>query len=97
MELMADTMQRPRLIQADYLRATHVTQDVSEQIDDMFEYHPWNEGQRANGAAVRNALARAVKVIIDHVPPGPDRAAAIRKIREARMDANSAITHGGKY
>jgi hypothetical protein len=28
---------------------------------------------------------------------GRVRTTAIRKIREARMDANSAITHGGKY
>jgi hypothetical protein len=34
---------------------------------------------------------------VDSVPPGPDRTTAIRKIHEARMDANSAITQGGKY
>jgi hypothetical protein len=28
---------------------------------------------------------------------GRDRKTAIRKLREARMDANSAITHAGKY
>lgn len=39
----------------------------------------------------------AVKTIVGCVPPSPDRSAAIRKIREARMDCNSAITHGGKY
>jgi hypothetical protein len=49
------------------------------------------------GKQVRAALATAVKVIVSVVPPGPDRRTAIRKIREARMDANSAITHGGKY
>jgi hypothetical protein len=49
------------------------------------------------GRRVRRALSDAVLQIIRDVPPGPDRTVAIRKIREARMDANSAITHGGKY
>ena len=43
------------------------------------------------------ALGNAVKAIVAGAPPSPDRSAAIRKCREARMDANSAITHAGKY
>lgn len=70
---------------------------VNDIVDDMFEYHAWDAEQLARGAEVRAALANAAKVIIVNVPPGPDRSTAIRKIREARMDANSAITHGGKY
>jgi hypothetical protein len=35
-------------------------------------------------------------VIIETVPPSPDRSVAIRKLREARMDCNSAITFDGK-
>ena len=70
---------------------------ASDVVDDMFEYHRWNDDQIAQGAKVRAALAEAVKVILDCVPPGPDRTVAIRKIREARMDANSAITHHGLY
>ena len=81
----------------DLTRALSLTPAVEAAIDDAFEYHRWNEEQTAHGCAVRNALAEAVKVIVAHVPPSPDRSAAIRKIREARMDANSAITHGGKY
>lgn len=81
----------------DFTRASELTQEVEKQIEDAFEYHPWTEEQRMKGAAVRGALAQAVKMIVQNVPPSPDRSAAIRKIREARMDANSAITHGGKY
>lgn len=80
----------------DLSRITELTDEVSLAIDDMFEYHPWDEAQKAHGSVVRTVLADAVKVIIKHVPPCADRSAAIRKIREARMDANSAITHG-KY
>ena len=74
-----------------------MTPEIEAAIEDAFEYHPWNEAQNAMGARVRKALADAVKVIVKEVPPCPDRSAAIRKIREARMDANSAITHEGKY
>lgn len=83
----------------DFTRAARVIEggEVEKAIDDAFEYHPWNEEQIQAGHGVRAALAKAVKVIVAMVPPGPDRTTAIRKIREARMDANSAITHGGKY
>lgn len=71
---------------------------VADIIDDMFQYHPLiSSEQIAASAKVRHALAEAVKVIITYVPPGPDRTVAIRKIREARMDCNSSITHGGRY
>lgn len=81
----------------DFTRATEVTPEVEEAVRDAFEYHPWTPEQAQKGLAVRVALELAVEAIIRSVPPGPDRTVAIRKIREARMDANSAITHGGKY
>lgn len=81
----------------DFTRATQATPEIREAIHDAFQYHPWNDEQVKRGTAVRAALEHAVCEIVDLVPPGPDRSAAIRKIREARMDANSAITHGGRY
>ncbi len=81
----------------DLNRATEVSQEVTDGVRDMFEYHAWSEDQVGRGALVRNALMEAVRVIVATVPPCPDRTVAIRKIREARMDANSAITHNGKY
>ncbi len=81
----------------DFTRATTCTPEVAAEIDAAFLYAPWNKDQVDAGAAIREALAEAVKVIVAHAPPCPDRSAAIRKIREARMDANSAITHNGKY
>jgi hypothetical protein len=81
----------------DVNRAAALTGDVSATLDDMFEYHEWNQTQAENGRQVRQALVQAAKTIIDCVPPSPDRTVALRKLREARMDANSAITHGGKY
>lgn len=78
----------------DLNRATVVTQ---EEVDDVFEYHKWTEEQVEKGVHVRKVLAEAFAQIIENVPPCPDRTVALRKIREARMDCNSAITHGGKY
>lgn len=87
----------PVFSRPDFTRATECTPEVASAIDDAFEYHPWDPFQVEAGRSVRLALAEAVKTIVANVPPGPDRTTAIRKIREARMDANSAITHGGKY
>ncbi len=78
----------------DLNRATTLS---DEEAKDLFVYHPWTEEQIAKGNLVREALAKAAQVVVENVPPSPDRTVALRKIREARMDANSAITHNGKY
>lgn len=80
----------------DFTRATELTPEVEASIDDAFEYHKWTPAQVEAGSNIRKALAGAVKAIIAGAPPSPDRSAAIRKCRDARMDANSAITHGGR-
>jgi len=64
-----------------------------DNLAECFEYHPWDEEQQAVGAKVRSILEAAARVIMEFVPACPDRTVALRKIREARMDANSAITH----
>jgi hypothetical protein len=74
-----------------------MSEEVKASIADAFQYHAWDEKQTLNGTRIREALAHAVEVIVECAPPSPDRTTAIRKLREARMDANSAITHGGKY
>jgi hypothetical protein len=84
-------------IPVDFTRARSLTPEIETAIDDAFEYHKWTDAQVTAGAAIRKALADGVKAIVAGAPPCPDRSAAIRKLREARMDANSAITHGGKY
>lgn len=81
----------------DFTRAMALTPEVEAEIDSAFEYHQWTDEQVAAGKKIREALANAVKAIVAGAPPSPDRSAAIRKCRDARMDANSAITHGGKY
>ena len=81
----------------EFTRATELTPEVEAAIDAAFQYQPWTPAQVAAGENIRKALADAVKAIVAGAPPSADRSAAIRKCREARMDANSAITHGGKY
>ncbi len=81
----------------DINQATDLNREVEAAIEDAFEYHAWSANQEIRGRAIRKMLELAVKSVVMNVPPCPDRSAAIRKIREARMDCNSAITHGGKY
>jgi len=81
----------------DFTRATELNAAVIAEIDDAFEYHRWDAEQEKQGAAIREALATAVKVIVANAPACPDRSSAIRKLREARMDSNSAISHHGRY
>ena len=87
-------MNTPRI---SFVHAAELTPEVEAAVNDAFEYHKWDADKIAAGTKVREALASAVKVIIANVPPCPDRTTAIRKLREARMDVNSAITHDGKY
>ena len=68
-----------------------------EELKGVMDYHPWDQSKIDKGNLVRAALAQALKVIIENVPPSPDRSCAIRKIRDARMDCNSAITHNGQF
>jgi len=81
----------------DINRSYTLTPEVEATVDDMFEYHQWTPEQVEAGKRVRRALIAAVNIIIADVPPSADRTVAIRKLRDARMDCNSAITHGGKY
>ena len=81
----------------DFTRASELTNEVKLEIQTAFTYLPWDDEQTARGVKIREALALAVEVIVANAPPCPDRSAAIRKIREARMDANSAISHRGRY
>jgi hypothetical protein len=81
----------------DITRASNVDQEVALAIGDLFAYRSLDEDQKNRGEQVRAALAHALTVIIENVPPCPDRSVAIRKLREVRMDCLSAISFRGKY
>lgn len=81
----------------DIWKATEITPEIKAAVVDQFEYHKWDEDKIAKGALIRHILQEASLVIIANCPPCADRSTALRKLREARMDCNSAITHDGKY
>lgn len=70
---------------------------TTDEIKQVMDYHPWNEQKIAQGKLVKDALSEALRIIIENVPPCPDRSAAIRKLRDCRMDCNSALTHDGNF
>jgi len=79
----------------DIMRAHALTPEVDTAIDFAFEYQPWDEAQVNSGRLVRKALATAVKVIVQEVPPCPTRTRAINMCFDARLLANAAITFKG--
>lgn len=70
-------------------------EDAQVAVEELFTYQKWTPEQEHAGNEVKDALVNAFSVIVAHVPAGPARTSALRKIYEARMDANSAITHKG--
>lgn len=79
------------------LNLNQATTISEEELKDVMNYHPWDDAKIEKGNKVREALGNALRVIIENVPPSPDRSTAIRKLRDVRMDCNSAITHDGKF
>jgi hypothetical protein len=66
-----------------------------EIIDQLFTYHAPDQQQQQHLQAVRMAAKHLGHVILASVPPGADRSAAIRKLRESVMTANAAIVLRG--
>ncbi len=69
---------------------------VYTMFENLFTYHAPTEDQTAAYGRIRKLAMDLALEIHDSVPLGPDRAAAIRKVREAVMTANAGIaTKGG--
>ncbi len=65
-----------------------------EAIDTLFIYHPPTPEQVDKYRRIRDAAKALAFVILAECDGGPDRTAAIRKVREAVMTANASIaTH----
>lgn len=70
----------------------HPSNRVSdENLDDVFSYHPPKPGQPEAYERIRSAAKKLAAEILASCPDCADRAAAIRKVREAVMTANAAI------
>lgn len=64
---------------------------VDQDLDDLFTYHPPTPEQLEKYEAINTAAQAFAAVVKTVCPCNPDSVAAIRKIREARMTANSSI------
>lgn len=72
------------------------------ELERWFTYHPPREGQPQRYELLRAQGLVLARLIQGLTPAGSDRAAAIRKVREAIMTANAAIAcegeaHGAYY
>lgn len=68
-----------------------------ENVERVFTYQSWDSQQIRQADPVREAILALARSILRHVPDCPDRSVALRKLRELRMDVNSAITHRGQF
>ncbi len=76
---------------------TEMTEEQSTALEQFFTYHQPGEQEKAKYAAINEAALHLARTIMGCCPSSPDRSAAIRLVREARMTANAAIaTRGAK-
>lgn len=66
------------------------------EIRDLFMYHAPTPEMTEKFLRVRDAIETAAFAIDENCPPGADRTAAMRKLKEAHMTANAAIVLEGK-
>lgn len=78
-------------------RVDHVDEAVRLKVHDLFQFHVWDDTMINSGSIVRSALEDAYNAVLHNVPPSPTRTRALNNIIDARMLANAAITHKGKY
>lgn len=64
-------------------------------VEQLFSYHPANPSTEPKYDNIREAAKYFAKVLVANTPPGSDRSAAIRKLREAVMTANAGIALDG--
>lgn len=69
---------------------------TNAEIEDLFMYHAPSPDMTAKFLPLRDAIVSAAIAINELCPPGADRTAAIRKLKEAHMTANAAIVLEGK-
>lgn len=67
----------------------------SSRLNWIFDYHKPTEDQVDSYNQITAAAKELARVILNVCPLGADRSAALRKVREAKMTANSSIAlHG---
>ena len=64
---------------------------TNDQLESWFIYHPPSPEQVIVYQELREKAKELAYFIRDNVPEGPDQTAALRKLRECVMTANSGI------
>lgn len=75
----------------DTSNAVPVATPAQSDIDNWFVYHSPTPDQIPKYQEIRDHGKLLAECVMRNCPPGADRTAAIRKIREACMTANAAI------
>lgn len=68
---------------------------MTDALRKQFTYHSPDEGQIARMRQIREKALELAELIEQNVEPGPDRSAAIRKLRECVMTANAGVVLDG--
>jgi hypothetical protein len=69
----------------------------SEEIDDLFTYHPPTPDQIPKYENIRQAAREFAKVLIANSPASADQSAAIRLLRQCVMTVNASVALDGRY
>lgn len=71
---------------------------ATDAIEELFTYHKPTPEQENHYRSIREAGKALARCIDACCPPGPDRTAAVRHVREAVMTANASIaTNNAQY
>ena len=66
-----------------------------DNVREVFTYHQPSPDQVERMEVIRDAAIGLAQAILTHCPDSADKSAALRKVREARMDANACIVLNG--
>lgn len=68
-----------------------------DDLENLFTFHAPTDEQVGNYTTIRAGAMEFARILYAECPAGPDRTAAIRKLREAVMTANAGIATGGGF
>ena len=72
-----------------------IPEEILKRAKNTVAYHPFTDEQKERSERIRAAAASLIAEIQVNADTGPDKSAAIRKVREAVMTANAAIALRG--
>ncbi len=70
---------------------------TDEQLKDIFSYHAPTAEQRATYDQINAAFLGCAQLLNAALPEGPGKTVAIRKLSEARMQANHCASLEGRF